>query len=51
MNGRQQSVSVTLHDAIQAVPVIPVVVLQRVADAIPAAEVLIAGGISGGAAS
>ena len=46
MYGRQQSVSVTLHDAIQAVPVIPVVVLQRVADAIPVAEALIAGGIS-----
>ena len=51
MNGRQQSVSVALHDAIQAVPMIPVIVLQRVADAIPVAEALMASGVSGRAAS
>ena len=36
---------------VESVPVIPVIVLQRVADAIPAAEALIASGVSGGAAS
>lgn len=46
MNDSQKSGSLTLYDAIQAVPVIPVIVLQRVTDAIPIAEALIAGGIS-----
>lgn len=46
MNESQQSVPVAFYDAIQAVPVIPVMVLQRVADAIPVAEALISGGIS-----
>ncbi len=46
MSEPDKSVSLTLYDAIQAVPVIPVIVLQRVSDAIPVAEALIEGGIS-----
>ena len=46
MNDSQKSGSLTLYDAIQAVPVIPVIVLQRVTDAIPIAEALVVGGIS-----
>lgn len=46
MNESQKSVTLSFHDAIQEVPVIPVMVLQRVSDAIPVAEALIAGGIS-----
>jgi 2-dehydro-3-deoxyphosphogluconate aldolase/(4S)-4-hydroxy-2-oxoglutarate aldolase len=46
MSELDKSVSLTLYDAIQAVPVIPVIVLQRVSDAIPVAEALIEGGIS-----
>ena len=34
-----------LDNALQTVPVIPVIVLDRVADALPVAEALIAGGI------
>lgn len=41
-----KSVPLTLYDAIQDVPVIPVIVLRRVSDAIPVAEALINGGIS-----
>lgn len=46
MSDPGKSVPLTLYDAIQAVPVIPVIVLQRVSDAIPVAEALIEGGIS-----
>jgi len=46
MNESMKSGAVSFHDAIQSVPVIPVMVLQRVSDAIPVAEALIAGGIS-----
>ena len=46
MNASDKLVSIMLHDAIQAAPVIPVIVLQKVADAIPVAEALVAGGIS-----
>ena len=35
----------TFENAMQAVPVIPVIVLDRVTDAVPVAEALIAGGI------
>ncbi len=35
----------TLDAALQSVPVIPVIVLERAADAVPVAEALIAGGI------
>ncbi len=37
--------AVTFENAMQAVPVIPVIVLDRVSDAIPVAEALVAGGI------
>lgn len=37
--------ALSFENAIQAVPVIPVIVLQRAADAVPVAEALIAGGI------
>jgi 2-dehydro-3-deoxyphosphogluconate aldolase/(4S)-4-hydroxy-2-oxoglutarate aldolase len=46
MSEPDKLVALTLYDAIQAVPVIPVIVLQRVSDAIPVAEALIEGGIS-----
>ncbi len=46
MNESQLSKPSTLQEAIQTVPVIPVIVLQRVADAVPVAEALVAGGIS-----
>jgi len=45
MNEQSQSSGVAFEEAINAVPVIPVIVLQRVADAIPVAEALIEGGI------
>lgn len=37
--------ALSFENAMQAVPVIPVIVLQRAADAVPVAEALIAGGI------
>ena len=46
MNESQESGPLSFQEAIAAVPVIPVMVLQRVADAIPVAEALIDGGIS-----
>ena len=46
MSDPGKPVSSTFYDAIQAVPVIPVIVLQQVSDAIPVAEALIEGGIS-----
>ncbi len=45
MNEPRQSASLTLYDAIRAVPVIPVIVLHRLADAEPVAEALMEGGI------
>ena len=46
MNAPQKTGESRLLDAIQAVPVIPVIVLQSADDAIPVAEALLAGGIS-----
>jgi 2-dehydro-3-deoxyphosphogluconate aldolase/(4S)-4-hydroxy-2-oxoglutarate aldolase len=45
MNDRSQSTPLTFDEAVKAVPVIPVIVLQSVAHAVPVAEALIAGGI------
>lgn len=45
MNEQSLTNSSTFEEAINAVPVIPVIVLQRVADAVPVAEALIEGGI------
>jgi 2-dehydro-3-deoxyphosphogluconate aldolase/(4S)-4-hydroxy-2-oxoglutarate aldolase len=45
MNERFQSSGVAFEEAINAVPVIPVIVLQRSADAVSVAEALIEGGI------
>jgi 2-dehydro-3-deoxyphosphogluconate aldolase/(4S)-4-hydroxy-2-oxoglutarate aldolase len=41
----QSESALTFESAVQAVPVIPVIVLQRSADAVPVAEALIEGGI------
>ena len=45
MNDPTESSVLTFDAALQAVPVIPVIVLQRSADAVPVAEALIEGGI------
>jgi len=45
MNDRPESAALTFEAALQKVPVIPVIVLQRSADAVPVAEALIEGGI------
>ena len=45
MNDPSESRALTFDAALQAVPVIPVIVLQRSADAVPVAEALIEGGI------
>jgi len=45
MNAQSESGASAFDDALQAVPVIPVIVLQNSADAIPVAEALIEGGI------
>jgi len=45
MNDQSKSRALTFDAALQAVPVIPVIVLQRSADAVPVAEALIEGGI------
>lgn len=45
MNESTDSAPLTFDAAVRAVPVIPVIVLQRVEDAVPVAEALIAGGI------
>ena len=45
MNNQPGSVTLTFEAAVQAVPVIPVIVLQRRADSVPVAEALIDGGI------
>lgn len=41
----EQDKTLTFKNALQAAPVIPVIVLQRVTDALPVAEALIEGGI------
>jgi 2-dehydro-3-deoxyphosphogluconate aldolase/(4S)-4-hydroxy-2-oxoglutarate aldolase len=41
----EQSSTLAFEDVLATVPVIPVIVLQRVADAVPVAEALIEGGI------
>lgn len=46
MSEHGKSASPTFYDAIQAIPVIPVIVLQQVSDAIPVAGALLEGGIS-----
>jgi 2-dehydro-3-deoxyphosphogluconate aldolase/(4S)-4-hydroxy-2-oxoglutarate aldolase len=45
MNAHSESGASAFDDALQAVPVIPVIVLKQVADAAPVAEALIEGGI------
>ena len=45
MSDQSESIALTFEAALQAVPVIPVIVLQRSADAVPVAEALIEGGI------
>jgi 2-dehydro-3-deoxyphosphogluconate aldolase/(4S)-4-hydroxy-2-oxoglutarate aldolase len=45
MNNQPDSAPLSFESAVQAVPVIPVIVLQRRADAVPVAEALIEGGI------
>ena len=45
MNNQPDSAPLSFESAVQAVPVIPVIVLQRRADAVPVAEALIDGGI------
>jgi 2-dehydro-3-deoxyphosphogluconate aldolase/(4S)-4-hydroxy-2-oxoglutarate aldolase len=45
MNDQTDAAALTFDAALQAVPVIPVIVLQRSADAVPVAEALIEGGI------
>jgi len=45
MNDQTKSNALAFDAALQAVPVIPVIVLQRSADAVPVAEALIEGGI------
>jgi 2-dehydro-3-deoxyphosphogluconate aldolase/(4S)-4-hydroxy-2-oxoglutarate aldolase len=45
MNDQTESNALAFDAALQAVPVIPVIVLQRSSDAVPVAEALIEGGI------
>jgi len=45
MSDQHESGALTFEAALQAVPVIPVIVLQRSADAVPVADALIEGGI------
>ena len=46
MSDATEAGALSFEAAVQAVPVIPVIVLQRSADAVPVAEALIEGGIS-----